>query len=208
MKQRLINCDFLNAGGFTDKIPNKAKLLYFYMFINADDRGFVDNTFTLIETLEKNDKEFRNEINLSLLNNDYPSALYDLIGRGYLYEFRDNHDNKVHLIRHWFVHNKYRKGLWTNYGSFLKQVEIVDGKYVLKDSIKENYKLNEDKLNENNTNEIKVNEDKEHIDLLEDDDEEPKLEDFLRAKGVSRVSELTADQINEWINICYGKKEN
>ena len=43
-------------------------------------------------------------------------------------------DNKVHLIRHWFIHNKWRKGLWTNYGSFLKQVELVEGKYVLNEN--------------------------------------------------------------------------
>ena len=43
IKQRLINCDFLNVGGFLDNISNKAKLLYFMFIVNADDMGFVGN---------------------------------------------------------------------------------------------------------------------------------------------------------------------
>lgn len=150
MKQRLINCDFLDTEAFNDKLSNKAKLLYFTMFINGDDKGFVSNTNTIIATLKKNDDVFTNQVNLSLLENDYPNALIELIDRGYIYEFRDNHENKIHLLRHWFVHNRYKKGLWTNYFVFLKQVELVDGKYTLKERSKE-----KDKINENNINEIK-----------------------------------------------------
>ena len=194
MKSRLINCDFLTTEAFNDKLSNKAKLLYVVMFINGDDKGFVSNTNTIISTLTKNDELFTNEINLSLLENDYPNALIELINRGYVYEFRDNHDNKVHLIRHWFIHNKWRKGLWTNYGSFLKQVELVEGKYVLKESSKEN------KINENTINEIKEIKDEQIDDLP--NEEQPKLEDFLREKGVSKPSELTQEQISEWVSIC------
>ena len=143
MRQRLINCDFLLTEAFNDKISNKAKLLYFTMFLNGDDRGFVGSTNTIITTLEKNDREFTNTVNMSLLEDDYPNALIELITKGYLYEFRDNHNNKVHLIRHWFIHNKYRKGLWTNYGAFIKQVELVEGKYVLKETHIKEIKLNE-----------------------------------------------------------------
>ena len=42
--KRMINCDFLNASKFKTRLSNKAKLLYMYMFINADDKGFVDTT--------------------------------------------------------------------------------------------------------------------------------------------------------------------
>ena len=199
MKSRLINCDFLTTEAFNDKLSNKAKLLYMIMFINGDDKGFVSNTNTIISTLTKNDELFTNEINLSLLENDYPNALIELINRGYIYEFRDNHENKVHLIRHWFVHNKWRKGLWTNYGSFLKQVELVEGKYVLKESSKEN-KINESIINENTINEIKLN-NEEQIDDLPNE-EQPKLEDFLREKGVSKPSQLTQEHISEWVAIC------
>lgn len=209
MKSRLINCDFLTTEAFNDKLSNKAKLLYVIMFINGDDKGFVSNTNTIISTLTKNDELFTNEINLSLLENDYPNALIELINRGYLYEFRDNHDNKVHLIRHWFVHNKWRKGLWTNYGSFLKQVELVEGKYVLKENtinentineikeIKDDLPLNKDEL----LNEIKRNH-QVYDDQKENEEEHPKLEDFLREKGVSKPSQLTQEQISEWVAIC------
>lgn len=201
MKQRLINCDFLYSEAFNDKISNKAKLLYFTMFIYGDDKGFVGNTNSIIEKLKKNDDEFTNQVNLSLIENDYNSALLELINMGYLYEFRDNHNNRVHLIRHWFVHNKWRKGLSTNYGSFLKLVELVDYKYVLKESSKE-IKLNESKINENKLNEIKLNTSNDNEETKEDNSNVYSFEDFLRDKGVSNHKELTPEQIEEWRNIC------
>ena len=207
MRQRLINCDFLDTEAFNDKISNKAKLLYYQMFINGDDRGFVGNTNTIIETLKKNDDNFVDVVNMSLLENDYPNALYELINKGYLYEFRDNHENKVHLIRHWFVHNKYRKGLWTNYGSFLKQVQLDEsGKYVLKEThLKEN-KLNESNVNEIKLNELEQNNNEENEELDNEDNVEEEntytFEDFLRDKGVSSFNELTKEQIEEWKDIC------
>ena len=202
MRQRLINCDFLDTEAFNDKISNKAKLLYYQMFINGDDRGFVGNTNTIIETLKKNDDNFVDVVNMSLLENDYPNALYELINKGYLYEFRDNHENKVHLIRHWFVHNKYRKGLWTNYGSFLKQVQLDEsGKYVLKETHLKEIKINESKINEiKNNNEEIINKETVNEDVSI---EEPNysFEDFLRDKGVSSFDELTKEQLEEWKNI-------
>lgn len=203
MRQRLINCDFLDTEAFNDKISNKAKLLYYQMFINGDDRGFVGNTNTIIETLKKNDDNFVDVVNMSLLENDYPNALYELINKGYLYEFRDNHENKVHLIRHWFVHNKYRKGLWTNYGSFLKQVQLDEsGKYVLKETHLKEIKINESKINEiKDNNEEIINKEIVNEDVSI---EEPNysFEDFLRDKGVSSFDELTKEQLEEWKDIC------
>ena len=196
MKQRLINCDFLYSEAFNDKISNKAKLLYFTMFIYGDDKGFVGNTNSIIEKLKKNDDEFTNQVNLSLIENDYNSALLELINMGFIYEFRDNHNNRVHLIRHWFIHNKWRKGLSTNYGSFLKLVDLVDYKYVLKESSKE-IKLNESKINE-----IKLNTSNDNEETKEDNSNVYSFEDFLRDKGVSNHKELTPEQIEEWRNIC------
>ena len=95
-KKRLLNCEFINASSFKVNLSNKAKLLYVYMFVNADDKGFVDTTNEIIESLTKNDTDFRNEINMALLNNDYPSALVELISKGLVYEFRDNHNNRIH----------------------------------------------------------------------------------------------------------------
>jgi hypothetical protein len=174
------------------------------MFINADDMGFIGNTNSIISTLQKNDDEFLNQVNLSLIENDYQSALYELVGMGYIYEFRDNHENKVHLIRHWFIHNRYRKDLMTNYGSFLKQVELVDGKYVLKESSKENtIKIKQSKLKQIKIKQDKVN--KENNINEEDlfiEEKNYTMNDFLRDKGVSSINELTPEDIEEWKNIC------
>ena len=166
-RHRLINCEFINAGSFKINISNKAQLLYLKMITNADDRGFVDSTQDLINSLTSNEKEFNKTISLDLLENTYNSALNELIDKGLVYEFVDNHKNIVHLIRHWFYHNKYVKGLWTNYKNFLEQVYLENNEYVLgKKPLKEN------KIKETNTNETNINELLEKVEPTDDIDEE------------------------------------
>lgn len=156
-RHRLINCEFLNAGSFKVNVSNRAKLLYFMMISNGDDRGFVDSTQNIIITLENNDSELDKVERLELLENTYNSALNELIDKGYLYEFIDNHQNKVHLIRHWFFHNKLVKGLWTNYRNFLELVHLENNEYILnsKKPFKED-KIKETKLNQNKLNQINM----------------------------------------------------
>lgn len=170
-KHRLLNCEFINAGSFKVNVSNRAKLLYLMMFVNGDDRGFVDTTEDLINALEKNDNELDKVERLELLQNTYASALDELLDKGYIYEFKDNHNNKVHLIRHWFYHNKLKKGLWTNYRNFLELVSIENNEYIL-NSVKK--PLKEDKINETKVNENKPNnffdENKENDNTVESDD--------------------------------------
>ena len=151
-KYRLINCDFLNASSFKCNVSNKAKLLYLMLLTSADDKGYVDTANDLINALTSNEKEFGSPITLDLLENTYNSALCELIDKGYIYEFKDNHNNKVYLIRHWFYHNKLIKGLRTNYRNFDSQVHIEENEYVLGKK-----PLKEDKINQNNINQIKLN---------------------------------------------------
>lgn len=173
MNKRMIDCNFVNASSF-QKLPNKSKLLYLMMISNADDKGFVDNSNDIIDKLTFSEDSLGNT-NLTLLNNDYISALLTLVERGLLYEFRDNHNNSIYLIRHWWIHNRLVKGLWTNYARFYAQVEIIDNEYVLKGKetiIKEDYnKVNQSKVNNypNNDNETDTNkkEDKEWDNLME-----------------------------------------
>ena len=147
-KHRLINCEFLQAGAFKNGISNKAKLLYHEMLFNGDDKGFVDTVQDIITTLEKNDELFNKTIPLELLENTYNSAIQELIDMGYVYEFKDNHGNRIYLVRHWFYHNRLIKGLWTNYGSFKDMVIIKNNEYIMKP-------LKEDKINESNVNQDK-----------------------------------------------------
>lgn len=165
-KHRLLNCEFINAGSFKVNVSNRAKLLYLLMFANADDRGFVDTTQNLIKTLEDNDQEFDKVERLELLENTYNTALNELLEKGYVYEFKDNHNNRVHLIRHWFYHNKMIKGLWTNYRNFLNQVYLQDNEYL----------LGKKPLKEDKTKESNPIEDKSFNELLSELDE-PKKED-------------------------------
>lgn len=156
MKQRLINCDFINAMS----VSNKAKLLYVYMFVNADDLGFVSNVSNIITLLTSNEGENNS---LELLNNDYDSALAELGQMGLLYRFTDKHGNSAYLIRHWFIHNKWKKELRTNYYKFRQLVKLEDYEYHLKESSKERVKLN---INENNINQDNTNQDNSNWDYL------------------------------------------
>ena len=153
---RLINCEFVNASSFKNNVSNKAQLLYLSMIFKGDDLGFVDTTRNIIESLKDNDNTFTKTENLSLLENTYESALQELISNGYLYEFTDKHQNKIHLIRHWFFHNKYKQGLWTNYQAFRKQVYLENGEYLMGKPKKENNK--ENKIKQDKINEYKVSE--------------------------------------------------
>lgn len=179
-KQRLINCDFMNN---MTKVSNKAKLLYYTLFVNADDRGFVGNADDLVKTL--NSKE--NETPLELLGTDYKNALDELVEKGLLYCFDSKHSNTVYLIRHWYHHNRFRKGLWTGYYSHLQQVELVDDEYVLKEKKEKEKPLKEkNKLNEMKLNEMKLNENKD-IALQ-----------FLKDKKVNNYLELSEDEKKEY----------
>lgn len=144
--QRLINCDFFLKGAFDGVSSNKAKLLYFYFFINADDFGFVGNANKIIKDLKDESAEE------GLVQYTFENAADDLVDKGFLFKFVDRHQNVIYLIRQWFIHNKYDirnlKYLSTNYLSLKAQVEVVDGCY----EKKENHIKKENK--ENNTNNV------------------------------------------------------
>ena len=153
-RERLINCDFINSGSFS-KISNKSKLLYLKMFVSADDRGFVDNVGDIVESLETADLRQGNTDNLTLLSNDYISALNELIDRGYLIAFPNKYGDVIYLIKHWYYHNRFTNKVRTNYYNFYLMVEVVNGKYRLKEKPLKEKNINENKINENKINEIK-----------------------------------------------------
>lgn len=188
-KHRLVNCEFLNAGSFKVNISNKAKLLYLMMIISADDRGFVDTTNDLINSLTNNDKEFAKSVSLELLENTYNTALDELLEKGYIYEFKDNHKNKVHLIRHWFYHNKLKKGLWTNYRNFLAQVYLEDNEYIMGKKPSKEDKIKEDNLNQDN---ILEEIDKETV---KEKQKELTIQEMF---GKNSVLELTPEEKAQW----------
>lgn len=148
IKQRLINCDFLNFGGFLDSISNKAKLLYFLYIVNADDMGFVGNGVKLAKGLDECEQNFDN----TLFAYKYVDSISELITKGFVYVFSDKHNNQTFLIRHWFKHNKYVGPRATNFISYLSKVDIVNGEYELKtNQEKKPLKEKEMKGNENKT---------------------------------------------------------
>ena len=152
--QRLLNCDFFLKGAFDDVSSNKAKLLYFCFFINADDYGFVGNSAKIIKSLNEQEED-----NNALVQYTYEIAANELVDRGFLFKFTDKHQNNIYLIRHFFIHNKYNsRYCTTNYLSFRAKVELVDGCWELK----ENHLRKENKENQqtNNVNQENKSNDK------------------------------------------------
>ena len=151
-RQRLINCDFFGVTGFTKNLSNKAKLLYFFFLVNADDKGFVGNGLDLAESLDQCEETFEN----ALFQYKHVDALKEIVDKRLVYEFSDKVGNKTYLIRHWFLHNKNQKFLTTNYISYLAKVELINNEYHLKSEKKEE-PLKEKEIKQ--TKEIKLNED-------------------------------------------------
>lgn len=158
--KRMLNCGFVNASSFKIKTSNKAKLLYFYLIANADDKGFVDNVDEIIELLDSNDRKFDGRQESVLVESNYSTALKELMEKGMIISFIDNHDNAIYLIRHWYLHNQIPKDRIRNsaYERFLEHFEVnKDGEYVKQVSyncntdvdVKE-IKLNKTKRNKNN----------------------------------------------------------
>lgn len=158
MRKRLLNCDFVCSSSFRRSINTKAQLLYFNMFASADDKGFVDNTKDIISALIESDDS--NE----LLNDSYNVALQDLVDRGYLYKFTDNHNNNIYVIRHWYCHNVYNPRLQTNYFKLLSCLGLNDGEYTLKRKEKKR-EVKEYNIKEYNIKEISNNYSYNEIDI-------------------------------------------
>lgn len=156
-KQRLINCDFFGATGFTKNLSNKAKLLYFFFLANADDKGFVSNGLDIAENLDQCEQDFENV----LFQYKYVDALKELVDKRLTYEFSDRVGNKTYLIRHWFLHNKNQKFLTTNFISYMAKVELVNNEYYLKEEKEKPSKEKENKqtkeIKENQPNETEDN---------------------------------------------------
>lgn len=192
--QRLLNCDFFLKGAFDNVSSNKAKLLYFYLFINADDMGFVGNADKVIKSLNEESEEEN-----GLVEYKFENAADELVNKGYLFRFGDNHGNQILLIRHFFMHNKYNsRYCTTNYFSLRSKVELIDGCYEMKTHIKES-KSNKT----NNTN--KSNNESNDNDWTEED-EKRWQETMEQLKQNEPSEDNTVDNSDYLLNLM--KKEN
>lgn len=174
-EKRMFNVGFTLAESFKMNLSNKSKLLYFYIVISSDDRGFCDNVKELVILLNQNDVEFLNAS--GLVEYDYKSALQDLLERGYLIWITDNHQNDIYLVRHWYLHNQIPKDRVSEsrYETYLSLFEInEENEYELTQDVKQvlytmpskcdtsvihidKQVLTQIKLNKSKLKEIKVN---------------------------------------------------
>ena len=153
--KRLINCDFFTKGNISTKCSNKAKLVYFYFLVNADDMGFVGNGKEIAETLDRCEENFEN----TLFAYTYVESLKELVEKRLVFDFEDKVGSHIYLIKHWFLHNKKMDFLTTNYNSLLEEVEIVKGEYQLKNHKEELKKIKEKQIKTKSNNNSYINND-------------------------------------------------
>lgn len=157
---RLINSDFVRDM----EVTNRAKLLYLFFMFNADDLGFVGNGKKVVSNLQNE------EVEVGIAQETFKDALFSLVDKGLLYAFENNYGDTIYLVRHWFLHNKWKKGLWTNYKSLTKKVKLVDNEYVLK--TEEEIKEEQEKWTRKATEEHPTTQREEVLDQLEEEDED------------------------------------
>lgn len=191
----LINCDFLLQSTFL-KLSNKAKLLYYAMLTNADSLGVVGTCDTIIDTMVKCDDNYEQAKLLGLqdqLTNEYVSAKIELVNKCYLYLFTDKLGNEIFVIKHWFIHNKYRDNLETNYKKIIKQLKLVDGEYQFGNHTREKTIFKESKRKEGKATQSKYKkENKVFIEKKEKDD----ISTLPKGKDKSASKERLSDE--EW----------
>lgn len=122
---RLINTRFIKT---LVNLTNRALLLYHQLIVWADSMGAIGETEIIITLLQhKADNE--GDMGMGLIKTDYHSALDELIEKGLVYEVPLTSGNKVHIIKHWWLHNKWRKYLKTNYFKAVNEFYIEAGEY-------------------------------------------------------------------------------
>ena len=122
---RLINTRFIKT---LVNLTNRALLLYHQLIVWADSMGAIGETEIIITLLQhKADNE--GDMGMGLIKTDYHSALDELIEKGLVYEVQLTSGNKVHIIKHWWLHNKWKKYLKSNYFKAINQFYIEAGEY-------------------------------------------------------------------------------
>ena len=122
---RLINTRFIKT---LVNLTNRALLLYHQLIVWADSMGAIGETEIIITLLQhKADNE--GDMGMGLIKTDYHSALDELIEKGLVYEVPLTSGNKVHIIKHWWLHNKWKKYLKSNYFKAINQFYIEAGEY-------------------------------------------------------------------------------
>lgn len=122
---RLINTNFLKS---LTRLTNRALLLYYSFITWADSMGAVGEAEVILTLLQaKADNE--GDTGVGLVKTDYRSALDELVEKGLVYEVKLTGGNAVYIIKHWWLHNKWRKYLKTNYFKAINEFYIEAGEY-------------------------------------------------------------------------------
>lgn len=157
--RRMISKDILYCDEFLS-LPDKEKVLYTYLIINADDDGFLKNYRHIISTIEATQE-----------------ALENLITSGFVIKF----DSGVIVLTHWLCQNQVQptKKTETLYQDELQLLEVDQTKKYIRqiaDNMSTQYNIEKSNIEENRI--IKDNKEKNKINKLS---EEISDEEFMKS---------------------------
>lgn len=157
--RRMISKDILYCDEFLS-LPDKEKVLYTYLIINADDDGFLKNYRHIISTIEATQE-----------------ALENLITSGFVIKF----DSGVIVLTHWLCQNQVQptKKTETLYQDELQLLEVDQTKKYIRqiaDNMPTQYNIEKSNIEENRI--IKDNKEKNKINKLS---EEISDEEFMKS---------------------------
>lgn len=157
--RRMISKDILYCDEFLS-LPDKEKVLYIYLIINADDDGFLKNYRHIISTIEATQE-----------------ALENLITSGFVIKF----DSGVIVLTHWLCQNQVQptKKTETLYQDELQLLEVDQTKKYIRqiaDNMPTQYNIEKSNIEENRI--IKDNKEKNKINKLS---EEISDEEFMKS---------------------------
>jgi hypothetical protein len=164
--RRMISKDILYCDEFLS-LPDKEKVLYTYLIINADDDGFLKNYRHIISTIEATQE-----------------ALENLITSGFVIKF----DSGVIVLTHWLCQNQVQptKKTETLYQDELQLLEVDQTKKYIRqiaDNMPTQYNIEKSNIEENRI--IKDNKEKNKINKVSEEISDDDFKNYFRNHGFS-----------------------
>ena len=164
--RRMISKDILYCDEYLS-LPDKEKVLYTYLLLEADDDGFLKNYRHIISTIEATQKTLEN-----------------LIDAGFVIKF----DTGVIVLTHWRCQNQVQKSKKTNtiYQDELSLLEVDQTKKYIRqiaDKLPTQYSTDKSNIEENNI--IQVNKEKNKINELSEEISDEAFANHFRNHGFS-----------------------
>jgi len=139
--KRMFSKQIVKSDAFMD-MPISSQLLYFHLSMEADDDGFIGNPKQIIKMINANSDDFK-----------------ILLSKRFILPF----ESGVIVIKHWWIHNTYRKDRYNNtkYEEEINTLQIKDNGAYTDDKTYPRCQIGAKSVPQIKLNKIKLNKNKE-----------------------------------------------